>query len=65
MDAYTNIDTLRAKLTQSNEPWGYNLLDAEGNLFTWCETRAEAMQRIDWESSTFGRQLTLVCNYDC
>jgi hypothetical protein len=59
-----DVSTLRAKLAPA-QPWGYNLLDADGNLFTWCETREEAFQRQDWEREIFGRLLTLTCNYDC
>ena len=64
-DPYANVDAIRAKLSGAGEPWGYNLLDSDGQLFTWCETKDEALERLEWERTIFGRTLTLQTNYDC
>jgi hypothetical protein len=52
-----DLSELRAKLSPPTH--GYNLVNSDGEIVSWYESRAEAIERVTWEYLS-GRTLLLV-----
>jgi hypothetical protein len=52
-----DVSELRNKLVKPTH--GYNLVNSDGEIVSWYESRAEAIERVTWEYLS-GRTLLLV-----